>query len=687
MLPQDRTFCRICEAHCGLTVARDLDGQVTQLRPDRSHPISQGFVCAKGLRFLEVARHPARLLQPQMRDHTGTLQPVSWDEALIRTADRLKHILDTHGPDAVGVYFGTPMIHTTLGILSIFRFARALGTRNLYSAGSLDNNNKFAAAQILHGNEFIHPIMDLAHAELALLLGTNPLVSQGSMVHLAGGSTAYDAFVARGGTMVIVDPRRSESAQRWGGHIALRPGTDIYLLLALLHELRDLHRPDPRITGLEDLLALAADYPPAVASRLTDIPEATIITLAQQLRDTRRVTMAMSVGVNQGPFGMLCYIVLHALAWLTGNIDREGGLLFQPLSRFLSPLLGQRPQPSRIGGYPSNAGGLPCGILADEITTPGPGQIKALIVIAGNPLVSAPDGHVLRTAFQQLELLVSLDLFENDTGRLAHVLLPTTSWLERADVASWDSVTSQAAFLPSTGPVMPAPGDTRPEYAILARLSTLLDRSLFGWSALATLWGRLPWNIWLPTGIRLLTHLFRTRMQGYAGIPWFPPRPGQYLKRPGQLRFWDATLADEPARLQQYGQTITAARDSHTFTLLGRRRRLAQNSWIHGALHDGPAEAAVWLAPSDMDHLGLCDGAAVIVAGNGAEVQLPATAHPSVAPGHIVIPHGLPDQNVNVLIARDQAFIEPRSGMHQLSGHAVAVRPAYPSSSSGPYDA
>lgn len=459
-----KTFCRICEAHCGLVVEHDDPVGSIKLRPDRTHPITKGFVCAKGLRFPEVIQHPDRLYTPQLRRPDGSLEHVSWEEALETAGSRLKAIINQYGSHAIGVYFGTTLIHNTLGMMTTFRFIRALGTRNFFSAGSLDNNNKFAAAQIIHGSEFIHPIMDLDHAELALLLGTNPLVSQGSFLRMEGGSTAYDRFIARGGRMIIIDPRRSESAERWGGHVAIRPGTDIFLLLTLLDQLRHQYTPDNRMHGLTDLLALASTYPVARASRLTDIPEATLINLAEQLQSASSTTFFMSVGVNQGPFGTLCSIALQALAVLTNNFDRQGGILFQPLGQYLKALLAPQSLPSRLGRYPASIGGLPCGILADEIRTPGPGQIRALIVIGGNPMAAAPDTLALRSAFEQLDLLISIDLFENQTGRLSHVLLPSTSWLERCDVAGWDSLVEHHPVLqvsPAIGVGCPF-GEKRP---------------------------------------------------------------------------------------------------------------------------------------------------------------------------------------------------------------------------------
>src|SRR5215471_9980924 len=287
------TFCRICEAACGLLADLDASGHPVRLRPDRHHPVSQGFTCAKGTRFLEVAEHPDRLLFPLCKRADGGYERITWDAAMVFLAQRLRPILERYGPHAVGIYFGNPLAFNTLGLLTMLAFMRALGTRNVFSAGSQDCQNKFAGAQIVHGSPFIHPLPDFAHTDVAILLGTNPAVSQTSFVHLEGGSTVFDRLQQRGGKIIWIDPRCTESAQRWGEHIAIRPGTDIFLLLALIHALRDRYYPDPRVEGLDTLLDLAATYPIRRAADLTGIAAERIQALADLLRTARSATLHM----------------------------------------------------------------------------------------------------------------------------------------------------------------------------------------------------------------------------------------------------------------------------------------------------------------------------------------------------------------------------------------------------------
>jgi anaerobic selenocysteine-containing dehydrogenase len=674
---QKKTFCRICEAHCGLRVDFDAQGAISSLRPDRDHPVSQGYVCAKGTRFLELANHPERLMHPLVRQPDGTYQAVSWQEALSYFQERIRPILKTSGPHAVALYLGTPAIHNSLGALAYVGLARALGTRNVYSVASQDNASKMVASRLVHGNEWIAPIVDLDHADFALLLGTNPAVSQGTYMHLRGGTTAFDRFKKRGGDMVIVDPRRTESVERWGGHVPIHPGTDIFLLLALLHALRDLAQPNARVSGLDELLSVAAEYPAERAARLTGIPLERIRALASSIRQAEGATFFLSVGVNQGPFGTLSSVALQALAYLSGNFDRQGGLLFQPWGVVLGWLFHMKPQRSRIGAYRSNAGGLPAGILADEILTKGSGQIRALIVMSGNPLTTAPDETRLRQAFQQLDVLVCIDLFQNQTGQEADLLLPATTWLERFDVGAWNAMFTQAPFLESTSPMRPAPQACRPEWQILLDLSVAAGRPLLG--LLARLVRAVNWDTLLQPVIEVTTFPFKRFMRGGRGIPWRPPIGGSYVRGKRHVRFWHPELQSERERLARYAAEQSQVHtDAATLTLLSRRRRLGQSSWIHGATRDGNTEASAWLCLSDMERLGIQEGEDIFVSSDAGSIRLPAWSHEGVLPGMVVVPHGLPEVNVNTLIGSDRSLIEPVSGMHRMTGNQVHVQRAHP---------
>jgi anaerobic selenocysteine-containing dehydrogenase len=676
------TFCRICEAACGLLADLDASGQPVRLRPDREHPVSQGFVCAKGTQFLEVAAHPERLLLPLRRCADGRYERVTWDEAMTFVAQRLRPILERYGPHAVGIYFGNPLAFNTLGLLTLLAFMRALGTRNVFSAGSQDCQNKFAGSQIVHGSPLIHPLPDFEHTDVAVLLGTNPAVSQTSFVHLEGGSTVFDRLQQRGGKIIWIDPRYTESAQRWGEHIAIRPGTDIFLLLALLQALRDRYHPDPRVEGLDILLDLAAAYPIERAATLTGITPTRITDLANTIRTARRATLHMSVGLNQGPFGTLCYIALQALTYLAGQCDREGGVLFHPLAVWAAEVarrygLGTTPVRSRVGQLPSVLSTLPGGILADEILTPGAEQIRALLVVAGDPVTSIPGEARLRQALRQVECLICLDLFQNMTGREADLILPTTSWLERWDIATTTVLFQQTSLLQYTRPIRVVPGTVRPESHILADMSLVLGRPLFGSRTLTRLWRFLTQDAGLAALSTAFLWPVRQWFRGTWGLPTPRPRPGRYLGRgprtPGhRMRFWHPDLAAEPARLAAYATALQASPGA-TFTLICRRRRLGHNSWLHGAIHDGDTDGAAWLAPADLAALGVPEGGDILLHTTSTTLQIPAVPASGVSPGTVVVPHGVPDMNVNALMPSGVTHLEPLSGQHRMTGIDVQV--------------
>jgi formate dehydrogenase len=645
-----RTFCRICEAACGLVA--DVDGgRLLALRPDRDHPVSRGFVCAKGTRFGEVAYHPSRLTHPMVR-RAGGLEAVAWREAYEVVAQRLGDLRRRYGPHSVGVYFGNPTAFNAQAALLLPLFATALGTRNVFSAGSQDCNNKFAAARELHGSAAIHPFPDFERADLALVFGSNPFVSQSSFVHLPGGARVFDRMVARGGEVVWIDPRRTESAERWGEHIAIRPASDVWLLMALLGLVAD--GKAPPAPGLEALTAAARAVTIAEVSERTGIAATTIELLAERIRRAPATALHMSVGVNQSGFGTLSYVLLQALAWVSGNFDRHGGLLFHPLAKWMARLLRQsgfdRPRRSRVGEFDSVLGTLPGAIMAEEMKRPGKERIRAMIVIAGDPLRSVPGGDELAGAFDELDHLVSIDMFENATGRLADVLLPATSWLERWDVASASTLFHDGALLQAAGPVIAPLAEARNDARIMCELAQALGLGR-GFAL-----GARDWDWLLP--------------KPRFGVPSPRVRPGSYRKS-ARLDFYPAGIAAEVERLRS-----TRPERDDRFRLMCRRRRLGHNSWLHGGVRDGTPEEVAWMRGDELAALGLASGDRVTLRSAVATYTLRAEAHDGLAPRTVVVPHGLPEVNVNGLIPSGPDAVERISGQHVMTGIEIEVSAA-----------
>ncbi|MGE0785096.1 MAG: molybdopterin-dependent oxidoreductase [Sandaracinaceae bacterium] len=669
------TFCRICEAACGLSVLDGPDG--IKLAPDRAHPVSRGYVCAKGTRFAEVARSPARRIHA-----TRGAETASMNAALDDAASRIGAVVERHGPHAVGLYLGNPLAFNALGQVTAMYLARAIGTRNVYSAGSQDCTNKFTAAELLYGTPVIHPIPDFARARTAVLFGTNPLVSQSSFVHLEGGATTFDRMRERGARIVWVDVRETESAQRWGELVRVRPGSDVWLILALLaRAARGATFDDPRVTGLASLLALA-ERASEQASARTGLSERAIDELLDAIREGP-TALHMSVGVNQGPFGTLSYVALQALSYVTGNYDVEGGVLFSEAAiagaRFARSVgLFTSDAKSRIGGFGLSLETLPAGILAEEILTPGPDRIRAMIVVAGDPLRSIPGSPRLEEAFASLETIVSLDLFESATTRRSHVFLPCTSWLERSDFALPGLPLTSHDLLPASHPVMPAPGDARPEHELLAELSLRIGRPVYGSALVAKAFARpgLATGM-LSSALRLVGALQPDPARRTRGIPLPIPRPGRFLGRGpmtegGAVRFFDPRLAQEGERLM----SSPPPRDG--LALVGRRRRIGHNSWLHAGARfaderDAPDEAVASVHPDDARRVGLTDGAPATIRTSQGSLTLRVRFDERVAAGTVVVPHGVWRGNVNALLPYGVEHMEPLSGMLHMTGVPVEL--------------
>ncbi|MEM7155487.1 MAG: molybdopterin-dependent oxidoreductase [Myxococcota bacterium] len=649
-----RTYCRICEAACGLRVERDGGGAVIGLKPDREHPVSRGHVCAKGTRFLEVAHHPDRLLHPQLDGRR-----VDWSVAIDQVAERFARVIAEHGPHAVGIYFGNPMAFNTLGSAAIFSFAHALGTRNVFYAGSQDCNNKFAGADIVHRTPVIQAFPDFGHTDFALVFGSNPYISQSSFVQLEGGGAAtFGGIVRRGGDIVWVDPRRSESAKRWGEHLAITPGTDAWLLAGLLALCADGAPSTRSIEGWPQLRRAVEAVGLDEVARRTGIERSQIESLAARLRAAPTAALHMSVGVNMGGFGTLAYVLLQALAWATGNYDRRGGLLLSPMARTLDRAYRMagfdEPRRSRVGGFESQLGMLPGGILADEILEPGPERIRALLVLAGDPLRSIPGAGRTEQALKSLDFLACIDMFRSATGRHAQALLPAASWLERWDAALTTVPFHQTRLVQIAGPAMAPRGQSRTDAAIVGDLAVAMGLPGIRWSLMR----------------RGFDRFFPRPKFGVSGPSL---RTGRWLAR-NRLRFWDERVAAEFDRLA--AQPRPAAEG---FTLIGRRRRLAHNSWLHGGQRTGEPEAVAWLCPEDLAALGLAEGQHIEIDSEAGSLRIPVKASEGLARGTVVVPHGLPQINVNALIPAGADNIERVSGQLTMTGiPARVVAAAHP---------
>ena len=480
-------ICPLCEATCGLTLTID-DGRVTGARGDREDVFSAGFICPKGASFAELDNDPDRLTRPLIR-RNGALVEATWDEAYAVIEDRLGEVIREHGGTSVGVYLGNPNAHTVAGSLYAPLIIRALGTHQVYSASTLDQMPKHVALGYMFGSPVAFTVPDLDHTDYLVIIGANPLVSNGSLATAADFPGKLRALRRRGGRFIVIDPARTRTAELADRHIAPRPGTDAALLFAVVHVLfeeglvaSDLGGVAEHVNGVDDVRALADGFSPDNVAADSGVPADEIRALARELAAAPSAAVYGRIGTSTVEFGTLCSWLVDVINVLTGNLDRPGGAMFPLGAAVPAP---RPPKPgrgfktgrwqSRVSGYPEALSELPAAALAEEIDTPGEGQIKAMITIAGNPVLSAPDGERLDRAlgggFMHFMLI---DPYLNETTRHADVILPPPPPSQSAhfDFALNNlAVRNNARYSP---PALPL-ADGRPdEPEILSRIALIL---------------------------------------------------------------------------------------------------------------------------------------------------------------------------------------------------------------------
>ncbi|MFB9352000.1 molybdopterin oxidoreductase family protein [Streptomyces heliomycini] len=734
-------ICPLCEATCGLTLTID-DGRVTGARGDRDDVFSKGFICPKGAAFGAVDSDPDRLRTPLVRVD-GELREATWAEAFDAVAAGIRPVVERHGPHAVGLVLGNPNVHTVAGALYPPVLVAGLGTRSLFTASTVDQMPKHVSSGLLFGDANAIPVPDLDRTDHLLLIGANPLESNGSLCTAPDFPGRLKALKARGGTLTVIDPRRTRTARLADRHLAVRPGTDALLLAAMAHTLldeglADLGERAPHIQGLDELTAALRDFTPEAVSGACDVDAETLRTLARELAAAPTAAVYGRIGSCTVPHGTLASWLVDVLNILTGNLDRPGGALFPQAATDKTPrpagpgrgfALGR--WRSRVSRHPEAKGELPLSALAEEIDTPtDEGEpVRALIAVAANPVLSAPDGDRLDRALGSLDFMVSVDPYLNETSRHADVVLPPPPPAQSPhhDFAfNTLAVRNQVRY---TRPAVPLEPGRMAETEILARLvlaatgmhgadpeavdAMVIDQTLAKAvrEPRSPVHGRDPKDLAsLLTGengperrLDMMLRLgpygdgFGTDPDGLTldrllahphGIDLGPLRPRlpQPLKtRSGKVELLPDPIAADLPRLR-------AALDDRPagLVLVGRRHLRSNNSWMHNvpALTGGSNRCTLHLHPEDAERLGVRDGQPVRIKGAGGEVTAPAEVTDGVRPGVVSLPHGWghdrpgtrtrhaaadPGANVNQLL--DGSLLDPLSGNAVLNGVPVEVAP------------
>jgi anaerobic selenocysteine-containing dehydrogenase len=720
--------CPFCEATCGLELTLEGD-ELVKVRGDADDVFSHGFLCPKGVAIKALHEDQDRLRTPMLRQPDGSFAPASWDEAFAEIDRRLPPLLAEHGRDASALYIGNPAAHGMVGLLYGRVLAKALGTRNVYTASTVDQRPKEIASGLMFGGSLTIAVPDVDRTDHLLILGANPLASNGSLLTAPDMRGRLRAIQARGGKVVVVDPRRSRTAEAADAHHFIRPGTDAHLLFALVHTIlaEGLARPGrlaDLCDGMEEVERLARDFPPEAAAAVTGIEAEAIRAMARELAGAERAAVYGRIGTTTQEFGTLASWLVDVLNVITGNLDRPGGAMFPRAAAGARNTQGEPGRgrgirlgrwTSRVRGLPESLGELPVVCLAEEIETPGDGQVRALVTLAGNPARSTPNSQRLEAALGTLDLYVAFDIYVNETTRHADVILPAPSPLQRShyDVAFYQlSARNVANYSPAVLPLEPGQQD---EWRSLLRLAGVaagqgpdvdvdaFDRLVAGEllrreapdrdtdELLAELEPRVGPERLLDAMLRAGPYdLTLSDLEAAPhGIDLGPlePRLPEALRTPsGKVELAPPAIVADVERLR----AALARRANGGMVLVGRRQLRSNNSWMHNLdlLVRGKDECTLHVHPDDATRLGLADGEPARVTGRTGEVAVPVEITDAVMPGVVSMPHGwghgadgsamgvaAAHAGANSNVLSDESVVDALSGNAVFNGIPVQVAP------------
>jgi anaerobic selenocysteine-containing dehydrogenase len=659
--------CNLCEAICGIEITANGE-QRLDIRGDKDDPFSRGYICPKAVALQDIYYDKDRLKYPVRRTADGW-QRIGWDEAFDEVAQNLKRVKAKYGRNSIGAYLGNPTVHNYGALLFVPPFLRSLRTRNKFSATSVDQLAHHVSAYLMFGHQLLLPVPDLERTRFFLILGANPVVSNGSLMTAPGMPRRLQEIRERGGKVILIDPRYNETARLADRHLFIRPGTDVLLLLALLHVVFEegLTRLDHLASftrGVETIADLVVQFPPEKVAATTGIDATQIRTLAREFASAESAVCYGRIGVSTQEFGGVCQWLINVLNIVTGNLDRPGGAMFtlpafDPISapESLAARGSFARRHSRVRKLPEFAGEFPVAALAEEILTEGPEQVKALVTYAGNPVLSTPNGRELDRALASLEFMVSIDFYVNETTRHAHIILPPTSSLERGhyDIAFHVlAVRNTAKFSPA---LFQAGDGTREDWEILLELQTRMEhdglrgrvkrkfmQQFLGPERMLDLALRFgPYGAKFNPFSKGLT--LRKLKKAVHGIDLGPLKPCL----PARLRTADKCIDLAPEAIVKDVERVKskfvdgALQESNGHLLLiGRRQLRSNNSWMHNSerLVKGKPQCTILMHPADAAQRQLAKGERVVVRSRVGSIVVPVEISDEMMPGVVSIPHG-----------------------------------------------
>lgn len=714
--------CNLCEAMCGLEI--EYDGEtILAIRGDKSDPFSQGHICPKATALEDVYRDPDRLKQPVRRTATGW-ETIGWEEAFDEVVSRIRRVQAEHGRHAIATYLGNPNVHNPGALIYGPPFIRAIGSKNRFSATSADQLPHHFAAHFMFGHPLLLPVPDIDHTDYMLILGANPLASNGSMMTAAGMQRRLKAIQKRGGQVVVIDPRRSETAVLANTHHFIKPGTDVLFLLAMLHTIlaegRDTLGTLADITdGLDAIPEAVAAFTPEAVAAATGMSAATIRTVAHDFCASNTAVCYGRIGVSTQAFGGLCQWLINVINLVTGNMDSPGGAMFSlpaiDVPGLMMLMSGRGKQRygrwhSRVRQLPDFSGELPVATLAEEMLTPGDGQIRGLVTMAGNPVLSTPNGDQLDRALAGLAFMVAIDIYINETTRHAHIILPPTTGLE---TEHYDllfhalAVRNTAKYSP---PLFAPAENARHDWQILQALRQRLEGNPDASRPRnkADFARRLPPHQVLDLGLRFGPYGAhgvngrRLRQQGQEGLKLrtlrqqphgvdlgaLQPLLRQRIYTPnGRIQLAPSVLLADIPRAQTLLAKPPTSNDH--LLLIGRRQLRSNNSWMHNSprLVRGKDRCTLLIHPDDADGRCIQNSQPVTVSSRVGSITLPAEISDEMMPGVVSIPHGwghsrdgiqltVAQANAGVSIndLTDEQAVDALTGNAAFSGIPVTVK-------------
>ncbi len=699
---EHRRACHLCEAICGLVIETQGE-QILSIKGDPEDPLSRGHICPKGVALQDLHNDPDRLRLPmkRVRQEDGSYQhiAISWEAALDTAAAALVKSVQTHGIDSIGVYLGNPSVHNYGMLTHQGALFKHLRTKNRFSATSVDQLPHHLVSLWLYGHMSLLPVPDIDRTDFFLMLGANPLASNGSMWTVPGVRKRIKALMTRGGKLVVVDPRRTETASLASEHHFIKPGADAVFLLALIHvilrdELANLNALSDFTDGIADVEYAVASFTPEVAAAATGIEADTIVRLAGEMAAADRAVCYGRMGISTQEFGTICQWATQVINVITGNLDREGGSLFTrpAVDQVLTSSPGgfNRYQ-SRVRGLPEFNRELPAAALAEEIATPGEGQIRALFTGAGNPVLSTPSGHKLDAALEHLEFMVSLDPYINETTRHADIILPPTSALEHDhyDIAFHNlAVRNTARF---NEPVFEKPDEALHDWEIFEALGQRVAEGLgltatpsIPPSAMIDAMLRAgPWGDAAPEKLSLAT--LRVAPSGVDLGPLTSQLPARLQSAERRINLAIPQIFNDMQRLTAALPALTAL----GYRLIGRRDVRDNNSWMHNhhRLVKGKRRCTLLVSPDDAQREGWQAGTNLRVVSAAGSVWAPVEISDAMMPGVVSLPHGyghgrqggrmnIADQHAGVSCndVTDNAYIDALSGNAAINGVPIELR-------------